>query len=335
LTLSPPPTDGAYTYTLSLDTNVPSLVRKYYESGDAGTIGSEFPKFLIRLSGHLNGTDILPYLFENIDRIGEEDCLATLRACIALFRCDVENLKATGEISCPLPPDEIEDEATRMVSHLQSEEREPINEWALRNWTGAYCTLLAAASVQLQHRRKSPQNRMRILFNLLDDTLLMMPQREVMAAYGLFEGDSYERFFRRVQPGATDLLGLIRNLAWDISIPRTMADNVAATARGSNQHRDFVVPHLATFDGDLADLLVDQQANGLYTFLMQGAKTGFVYPTPILERYASAAEAEEQLFAPEKRRRRIESTQRMIDDSDYRAEIVARAETLATDAQNG
>jgi hypothetical protein len=202
---------------------------------------------------------------------------------------------------------------------------------AKRNWAVSYIMLLVAAAIHLRHRSESPTQRLVRLLEHLDE-VGFFPKVEIHFVHTFFEQGNQERFFRHIQGNARELTRKLANMAWDLSHKRTIFDQVSATARGNDQHADFVVPYILTFDKPLEAVLRGYQANALITYLQEGSKFITIYPLEVEARLSAAFESCADLLSPERKAERLTRGRVFFDDEARRNELIKNAESLLTAA---
>ncbi len=270
--------DWNYTYTISFDTNFPSYLRRRAQGKSLGSLDEAITECLKFLAPHRSGIDIMPYLFENAERIDSPQVWETLHAYLLFMHADQDTLASSGIIECKLPQQELIEHLEGTLRMIRGTDWQVLAKHARMNWAVAYIVLLAASAVHLAYAKKSAGYRLQRLLSFLDADLGFIPQQEVLLAHAFFERGNQEKFFRHIQANANQLSEKLRNMAWDLAHPRTILDMTGAVARGIPEHADFVIPYILTFDQPVRTLYDGFQANGIISYFDGGLKLQPIFP---------------------------------------------------------
>lgn len=320
-------TDFRFTYTISLDTQFPSFLRARALGRTISGQDQALTSSLRFLAPHRSGIDIIPYLYENSLRISDPRVIETIEAYIKFIKAEEEPLLREGRIECLVPETEIQESLSSILETLRGDEWQVLAEDARKNWAIAYIVLLFASSIQISHPSKSVSYKMNLLLDLIETSMGPYPQHELHFAHTLFDRGSQTTFFRFVQPGPPEkLLSKLKNMAWDLSFTRTILNNVLGVARGNKEHADFVAPYMFTFDRSLSVLLQGWQANGVISFLNQGAKALVIYPMAANLAVSDSLQQNAERFDEERKNQRLEKGRPFHSDGVHRQRIVEDTE---------
>lgn len=320
-----------YTYTISFDTQFPSYLSSRARGVAIPYLDDEISECLRYLAPHRSGTDITPYLHENQERLETAPVRDTIRAFIEFKSSADEPLRQEGRIQTTLSAAELEEQVEGAMLMVRGADWQAIAAHAKRNWAISYIMLLVAAAIHLRHRTETPTQRLVRLLEHLDQ-VGFFPKVEIHFVHTFFEQGNQERFFRHIQGNAKELTRKLANMAWDLSHKRTIFDQVSAVARGNDQHADFVVPYMLTFDQPLEAVLRGYQANALITYLQEGSKFITIYPLEVEARLHAAFESRLDLLSPERKAERLERGRVFFAEEARRNELIQDAEALLASA---
>jgi hypothetical protein len=322
--------DFEYTYTISFDTQFPSFLRSRYRGTPIPGQDEALTECLRFLAPYRTGVGIEPYLFENNERLDAPKVRETIEA-YQQFRNSPEDSLIEGRIEAGLTDAELAHEVDGVMAMLKGSDWQAYAENGKRNWAIAYICLLIAAALHLTCGKKSGAYRLgRFLEEL--DRMIVFPKIEIHLVHAFFERGNQERFFRQIQANGKDFIGKLKNMAWDLSHSRTVFQNVTAFARVNPDHADFVAPYFLTFDQPLQELLAGFQANGLITYMHEGAKSIVIYPMAIETSLAEAFQFSQHLLTPERRAARLQRGREFHENESRREECIKHAENLLNSA---
>ena len=316
----------SFTYTISLDTNFPSYLRRRAQGKSLGDLDEAFTECLKFLAAHRSGIDIMPYLFENAERIDSLPVRETLHAYLLFRHADQDTLAATGVIDCKLPQQELIEMVEGMLCGIRGADWQMLSEHARLNWAVSYIVLLVASAAHLAYPKNSASYRLQKLISFLDAEVGFIPQQEVFFAHAFFERGNQEKFFRHIQVNAKQLSEKLRNMAWDLAHPRTIFDNVSNIARTNPEHADFVIPYIMTFDQPMRALYDGFQANGIISYVDQAVKWLTIFSMDVHTSISDAVRGNsEEYFDADRIKVRL---QRGVTFKDARrTEVIASAES--------
>lgn len=282
-----------YTYTIALDTNFPSYLRSYDRGTLNGSLREVFVDSLKYLAPHRSGVAITPYLYENADQINDPKVYETIKCYIDFIHADDEKLQNDGEIVSTISDDATSEVLANLVKMVNDGVGRVLAKQAKINMQVAYLVLLIGVNVRFTYPNKGDAFIMRKLLEGLSSTLGSFPQVELYLIIKYLEKSNREDFFNSIDPLAKKLLPKLKNMAWDLSLHRTIHENVALMARVNEEHADFVVPYMFTFDSPLNTLLSKLKYNGLITYKDNGVKSVCLYPQKLydgMEKFAIVAD---------------------------------------------
>ncbi len=315
-----------YTYTISLDTNLPSYLRRRAQGKSLGDLDEAITECLKFLAPHRSGINIMPYLFENAGRIDSAPVWETLHAYLSLMHADQDTLAASGIIQSKLSQYELIKILEETLRGIRGGDWQVLAKHAQSNWAVAYIVLLVASAVHLAHPEKSAAYRLHKLLSFLDAEVGFIPQQEVFFAHAFFERGNHEKFFRHIQANAKQLSRTLRNMAWDLAHPRTILDLTGAVARGVPEHADFVIPYILTFDQPVRALYDGFQANGIISYFDEGLKFQPIFPMNVHTSISDAIRGNsEEYFDVNRIKARLKRSGEFNDAK--RTEIIASAES--------
>ena len=315
-----------YTYTISLDTNFASYLRKRCSGASCGTeIDACLTECLKFLAPYRSGMDISLYLYENAARLSTPQVFETIEAYLKLRHADPLLLESQGLIQCNLADDEVKAQVSELIKTLEGDDWKALSDHAEINWASAYVVLLVAAAVQLTPGTKSSARRVRMLLEFLDRELGFFPQQELYFVHRFFERGNNEGFFRHVQSNAKELANKLSNMAWDLAHPRTVLDEVSAVARGSADHAEFVVPYILTFDQHMQRLFDGFQMRGLVTYIKEGSKHLCIFPQSVSEGISESLSGCDEFFTAERQKARMIRGRAFMESKERRREVIELA----------
>jgi len=318
--------DFRYTYTISFDTQFPSFLRSRYREAPIPGLDGALTECLRFLEPYRSGVGMEPYLFENNDRLDDPKVQETLEAYLQ-FKNASEDSLLEGRIEATLTGTTLTSKVDATMAMLKGLDWQAYAANGKRNWAIAYICLLIAAAIHLTSGQRSATYRLERFLEELDG-MMVFPKIEIHLVHAFFERGNQERFFRQIQANGRDFNGKLRNMAWDLSHSRTIFQNVSAIARVDADHADFVAPYFLTFDQSLRELLSGFKANGLITYLHEGAKSIVIYPIAIETSLAVAFQSSQHLLTPERKSARLQRGREFHENESRREECIKHAEGL-------
>lgn len=243
-------------YSISLDTQALSYLAPYLADNHARLPGDfqEVFEFIARDDVFV---DPLPYLQENLGRLGEPKTLdhvfRTLRAYEVLRTIDLPWLQARGEVRSTLPDSDLDSRAQQLLSRqLYDSQNEALMRELKRGHHFTYIALLKMVAIQLSSG-KAPINEKMLKFSeFADQRMATMNARETALARAYFERRQQLAFFGKVQARKQDLIEQLQNMTWDLWHVRSMEN---ALVLKPSAHARFFFPALLTFDKGLIEVI--------------------------------------------------------------------------------
>jgi hypothetical protein len=143
---------------------------------------------------------------------------------------------------------------------------------------------------------KSAKQKLLSLLEYCHDEVAMLPQTEMLAAWRFYELKSQEPFFKMIQRNASDLLGSIHSMSWDLAHWRNIM-TVVTTESHLGISAPFPIPYFLTFDQGFASLLKQLQLKGII-FLVSGIRYIVVPDNHNLQSFSDVLEDAEHLLTP-------------------------------------
>jgi hypothetical protein len=273
-----------------------------------------------------SGLDVVPYLYENNDRLDSPEVTESLECFVQCKQAAETPLIEEGRIEPTLSSAQQKEKVCDLLSFIRANDWQTLARAAKQNWTVAYITLLYAVSIQLANRDKSSANKMKLLLEQLDEVGLF-PKQEIHFVSALFQRGSEESFFRKVQANGNEIMTNLQSMAWDLAHYRTVIDQVSHVARLSPEHADFVSPFILTFDQPLQELLKKYYINGLITYTDgRFVKYIVIYPATVEETLSTALSKSVYLLEPKRKCQRLEKRKIFFACADRQRECVREAE---------
>jgi len=315
------------TFTISLDTQFPSYLRSRAQGKKISGQDEALTECLRFLAPYRNGTDITPYLHENQDRLDSDPVRETVTAFLEFRTADHDRLRDTGEIRSALSGSQLNAEITGLFEMLGGADWQVMTQRAKVNWAVSYMVLLFAAVIHLRHQNEKPVDRLVRLLEHLDE-IGFLPKIEIHFVHKFFELGNRGHFFRHIQRSGKDVIKRLANMAWDLSHKRTIIEGVTNVARVDQDHADFVVPYMLTFDQALRDLLNGYQLKGLISYMDNGVRFLEIYPEEVEERLSEAFHQWPHLFEPGRKGDRLLRGRQFFSSEARRDELILHAESL-------
>lgn len=319
------------TFTISCDTQFPSYLRRRVRGKPIPNIDDAITECLQCLYQYRSGLDIQPYLFENQNRIDSTEVAESIQAYLTFIHSKQSTLQASGKMVSKLPTEEID----RMTSAALRVCKGP--DWGIQashakqNWSNTYVLLIVAAIVDITHKKKSRSYKLACLMERIDK-IIVIPKIELHLVNRFFEKGTEELFFRKVQRQVKDLITQLSNMAWDLSHKRTIFDFIAMLSRSVENHADFIIPYMLTFDRPLITLLEGYQLNGLITYGDQTPKFLEIYPVHIEASIADGLQRAEHLFESSRIHERGQRGHLFNMDEGHRSRCIEQLESELAEA---
>ena len=315
-----------YTYTISFDTQFASFLRRRFQGVPIFRQDEALTECLRFLAPHRSGVGMESYLFENNERLDDPKVRETIEAYLQ-FKNTSEDALNEGRIEAALTGSALSSAMDSIMAILKSSDWRGYAANAKQNCAVAYLMLLIAAAIHLTSRKRSATYRLGRFLEEIDG-MMVFPKEEIHLVHTFFERGNQERFFRQIQANGKDFTEKLKNMAWDLSSSRTILQNVSASARVKSDHADFIVPYFLTFDQPLQALLAGFQANGLITYLHEGAKSIVIYPMAVELTLAEGFQSSQHLLEPERKEARLQRGREFFSSESRREECIKHAEGI-------
>lgn len=249
-------TTFAIDYSISLDTQAFSYLTPYL-AGNHARLPEDFQEVFEFIARDDVFVDPLPYLRENLGRLGEPKTLdhvfRTFRAYEVLRTIDLPWLQARGEVRSTLPDSDLDARAQRLLSRqLYDSQDEALMRELKRGYHFAYIALLKMVAIQLSSGDALTNEKMLKFSEFADQRMATMNARETALARAYFERGQKLAFFGKVQSKKQDLIEQLQNMAWDLWHVRSMEQ---ALVLKPSAHARFFFPAFLTFDKRLIEVI--------------------------------------------------------------------------------
>lgn len=242
-------------YSLSLDTMIVSYLEPYLGGRQVPPDFHEIFEFLAQENIDINP---MPYIYENIDNIkvpSNVDKIAKkIRAYEVLRTIDINKLRQDNSIVSVYSNQEINNNVTDYINYMvkisndNAEKQYIDNHYKLR-----YCLLLKMVLIQLKYKGTKSEEKLIRFLDFCHNELNTMCIREIIIANEYFKNGSKLSFFGKIQKDRSDLLKIVRNMAWDLyhlgQIERDF------TKVSWNNECDYYIPALLTYDKRLIEII--------------------------------------------------------------------------------
>ncbi len=325
--------DFKTTYTISCDTQFPSYLRTRQRGISIPGPGRDeaITECLRFLTPYRSGVDMGPYFYENQDRLDSSQVEETARAFHEFLSAEEGLLATEGRIVSTLSKSDLDKKVTGMMGAFKTDDWKVLAGSAKWNWAVAYTVLLLASAAHIKHRSKSSDYRLVCLLEGLDE-VGGFPKIEMHLVHRFFERGNQERFFRGVHQNAGELIGKLKNMAWDLSHKRNFLNQTSALSLAVKHHADFVVPYMLSFDAPLTDLLRDYQINGLVNHWNNQPKFVEIYPLEVEAATSAGFSRVPHLFEEERKKARLLRGAKFRDDPAHRTKVITWAEDILRNA---
>jgi hypothetical protein len=250
-----------YTWYVFADTNFVSYCNTAYSGKSLGTNADAFfaaGDYLMKKRDELgavrDGLGALCYIIENFERRHLPQVVDSLKAFIAFKFADAEAFRKTRKI-CPTISESDRDKMVAgAMASLETRDFKVIYDLAKLYHPSSRVVLTKLAAIDFgPDKGKSAKYKLLKLLEYFDQEMAMLPQNELHAAWRYYELKSQEPFFKTIQRNASDLLGSIHSMSWDLAHWRNVMSLTLA-----NSHlgigAPFPIPYFLTFDRGLASL---------------------------------------------------------------------------------
>lgn len=312
-------------YTISLDTQFVSFLRRLYQGRNISQFDAALIDCLKYLVPYRSGANILPYLFENDDNRGCPEFAETLEAFFHFRAATDDQFQPTDHFGSELTEIEAKQSVSETLTMLDGGDWRVVVGEAKKNWALSYLTLLVAAKVGIEYSRKSTAAKLKYLAQALDE-VGMIGKIELHFANLFLQQGTDERFFRQIQANAKDLMTKLKNMAWDMSHWRNIFVHSSLASRVNNDHADFTVPYVLSFDKPFMEMVDGYRVNGVINYSGEGAKFITVLPYEIEAGLSKNLEDCQEFFGLEQARMRKEKREAFWFDENVRNGALAQAE---------
>lgn len=218
---------------VSFDTQTVSYFNRYYRK-QLTSLPSDIDKAINLLYKNNVGVDYIPYTMENLMFSSENiksvhDSIYTFER---LYHKDKKSKK-----KCVKQAEQITQWYTKTRSSNYFEAR--------HLFCHVYAALLKMCYIQLKFPHFSVGKKMDLLCEFMNLQLFTMLQPELILAKQYFQHGQDYYFFGKVQKGRTDVVKIIKNMAWDLFHMRMLE---AGCAYKSSKKSDVFVPCFFTYD---------------------------------------------------------------------------------------
>lgn len=238
-------------YSISLDLQAASYLRDYYE--DRKAVPESFRKALSIIASQEVNVDVMPYLFENLRLLqndeSREHVVATVKAFKALSDIDYGIFERTGAIVSSKSDDELKFFAEEAIDGLKLRYEGSLESF---NYLACYCFLLKITQIQLGGRGQSVSQKMKRLLAFQHDELATVWSRETTMAYAYFRKGQDLKFFSAVQSGNRSLFEKLQNMSWDLWHIRYCEGMLNSEPEHGAR---YFYPALLTFDAGMTEII--------------------------------------------------------------------------------
>lgn len=240
----------------------------------------------------------VPYLVENAakkDDINVIDCYKNIKSFMLFKSFDFSVFEEKGECAYVRQEEDIQIDVDGLYNDMLSEKFYQAYENLFRMQKALYVLLLKTVCIEFTNR-KSAKNKVMELFDLVNEQLGFIAERELEVCYYYFNHhEKTKKFFKKVQKNSKDLLHTINGMAWDLIHIRLIEQQF--TLKPTDEVR-FAIHVLLTYDDGLKEIL---QINPIEQIVFYKD-----IPIPKLKHFwiDNIPGAKEKLLSEENRRRR-------------------------------
>ena len=157
-----------------------------------------------------------------------------------------------GECTYGRQEEDIQIDVDGLYNDMLSEKFYQAYENLYRMQKALYVLLLKTVCIEFTNK-KSPKNKVMMLFDFVNEQLGFIADRELEVCYYYFNHDEKtKKFFKKVNKNSKNLLHTINGMAWDLIHIRFIEQQFAL--RPTDEVR-FAIHVLLTYDGGLKDIL--------------------------------------------------------------------------------
>jgi hypothetical protein len=279
------------------DTNFVSYCKAAYSGKSLGPNTDAFYAAGDYLMTKKDNLGAMCFLVENFDRRHLPQVKESIKAFGAFKFADPEAFRRNRVIQPTVSDKRLEEMATSVLASLERPDFKTIYGPMKLYHLSSCISLTKIAAIDFSSRKGKPaKEKLLKLLEYFDKEVAMLPQIELLVAWRYYELKSQEPFFNMVQRNASDLLGSIRSMAWDLAHWRNALMLVTATGH-LGIDANFPIPYFLTFDQAFAGLLRHLQLKGVI-FLGSGTRYIAIPDNQNLQSFSDVVEDAEHLLTP-------------------------------------
>jgi hypothetical protein len=279
------------------DTNFVSYCNTIYSGKSLGANADAFYAAGDYLMTKRDGLGAICYLIENFEQRHHPQVKNSIKAFAAFKFADTETFRNDRKIHPTISEDKLNEMATGTLASLETPDFNIIHETMKLSYLSCRVLLTKIAAIELNFcNGKSAKQKLLSLLEYCHDEVAMLPQTEMLAAWRFYELKSQEPFFKMIQRNASDLLGSIHSMSWDLAHWRNIM-TVVTTESHLGISAPFPIPYFLTFDQGFASLLKQLQLKGII-FLVSGIRYIVVPDNHNLQSFSDVLEDAEHLLTP-------------------------------------
>jgi hypothetical protein len=253
------------------DTNFVSYCNTVYSGKSLGANADAFYAAGDYLMTKRDSLGAICYLIENFEQRHHPQVKNSIKAFVAFKFADTETFCNDRKIRPTISEEKLDEMATGILASLETCDFKTIYEPMKLHYLMCRIALTKIAAIDFGvDARKSAKHKLLKLIQYFHDEVAMLPQTEMLAAWQFYEQKSKEPFFKLIQRNASDLLGSINSMSWDLAHWRNIMTLVTADSH-LGIGAPFQIPYFLTFDQGFASLLRQLQLKGII-FLGSGTR---------------------------------------------------------------
>lgn len=241
-------------YSVSLDNQATSYIESYINGNLSKTPIDlyEAIEFITRPEVNI---DPVPYLIENLFNLNQENNIDKIfnkiKAYEILRYIDRDYFLKNKKICSVLSEEELNSSSSKFISTMLHDLSSPAFQ-ELNTQINAYYALLLKMSIIHFTSKKSADTKIYEFLKFTDEHISTLFLRESIFARMFFEKGNSLAFFYKVQLNTTNLLPVLKGMAWDFhhirSMERICSSNIFSEAQ-------YFFPSILTFDASLSELI--------------------------------------------------------------------------------
>jgi|GEM_PF-4539690 len=277
------------------DTNFVSYCNTVYSGKSLGANEDAFYAAGDYLLTKRDSLGAMCYLIENFEQRHHPQVKNSIKAFAAFKFADTETFRNDRKIRPTISEERLDEMATALIASLETSDFKTIYEQMKLHYLTSRIALTKIAAIDFGvDARKSAKNKLLNLFQFFHDEVALLPQIEMFAAWQYYEHKSKEPFFKLIQRNASDLLGGINSMSWDLAHWRNIMTMVTAGGH-LGIGAPFPIPYFLTFDQGFASLLRQLQLKGII-FLGSGTRYVAIPDNQNLQSFSDVVEDAEHLM---------------------------------------